>query len=179
MWISQDLFRRAWEAAEIEDTENAKQEVEDLNRQRQSGPVVIRSRRPDLRAEVLRLAAKRDRTLGEEFLAKLEEANKKDVEEATRKNRENEDNFGSSAAEKRLALARRLLEDGDVQRARSRRPALTGSVARRLRFFSSARKNSQPRSGILSLLAMQSAIRSPTPTPFPVFPPTRSRLSST
>ena len=80
---AKSLFRRAWEAAEIEDTENAKREAEDLNRQRQSGPVVIRSRRPDLRAEVLRLAAKRDRTLGEEFLTKLEEENKKDIEEAT------------------------------------------------------------------------------------------------
>ena len=80
---------------------------------------ILRSRRPDLRAEVLRLAAKRDRALGEEFLSKLDDANRKDSEEATRQNRENENSSASAsaAAEKRLSLARRLLEDGDVQRA--------------------------------------------------------------
>ena len=151
------LFRRAWEAAEIEDTENAKRETEDINRQRQSGPVVFRSRRPDLRAEVLRLAAKRDRALGEELLAKLEEENKKDAEEATRKNRENEDPFGPSAAEKRLALARRLLEDGDVQRAMEfAGPALTRVSRETITFLSALReKNSQAADqGFMSLLAI-------------------------
>ncbi len=151
------LFRRAWEAAEIEDTENAKREAEDINRQRQSGPVVIRSRRPDLRAEVLRLAARRDRSLGEEFLAKLEEENKKDAEEATRKNRENDDAFGSSAAEKRLALARRLLEDGDVQRAMEfAGPALNRVSRETITFLSALReKNSQASDqGFLTLLTI-------------------------
>lgn len=151
------LFRRAWEAAEIEDTENAKREAEDLNRQRQSGPVVFRSRRPDLRAEVLRLAAKRDRALGEEFLAKLDEENKKDAEEATRKNRENEDAFGASAAEKRLGLARRLLEDGDVQRAMEfAGPALNRVSRETITFLSALReKNSQAADqGFLTLLTI-------------------------
>lgn len=151
------LFRRAWEAAEIEDTENAKREAEDLNRQRQSGPVVFRSRRPDLRAEVLRLAAKRDRALGEEFLAKLDEENKKDAEEATRKNRENEDAFGASAAEKRLALARRLLEDGDVQRAMEfAGPALNRVSRETITFLSALReKDSQAADqGFLTLLTI-------------------------
>ena len=154
---AKSLFRRAWEAAEIEDTENAKREAEDINRQRQSGPVVFRSRRPDLRAEVLRLAARRDRNLGEEFLAKLEEENKKDVEEATRKNRENEDAFGASAAEKRLALARRLLEDGDVQRAMEfAGPALNRVSRETITFLSALReKNSQAADqGFLTLLTI-------------------------
>lgn len=161
-WITdpekaKSLFRRAWEAAEIEDTENAKREAEDLNRQRQSGPVVFRSRRPDLRAEVLRLAARRDRNLGEELLAKLEEENKKDAEEATRKNRENEDAFGASAAEKRLALARRLLEDGDVQRAMEfAGPALNRVSRETITFLSALReKNSQAADqGFLTLLTI-------------------------
>src|SRR5687767_2262441 len=154
---AKSLFRRAWEAAEIEDTDNAKREAEDLNRQRQSGPVVIRSRRPDLRAEVLRLAARRDRTLGEEFLAKLEEENKKDAEEATRKNRENEAAFGSAAAEKRLALARRLLEDGDVERAMEfAGPALNRVSRETITFLSALReKNSQAADqGFLTLLTI-------------------------
>ncbi|MGI8918562.1 MAG: hypothetical protein ACR2H6_08155 [Pyrinomonadaceae bacterium] len=154
---AKSLFRRAWEAAEIEDTENAKREAEDLNQQRQSGPVVIRSRRPDLRAEVLRLAARRDRSLGEEFLAKLEEENKKDDEEATRKNRENDDAFGSSAAEKRLALARRLLEDGDVQRAMEfAGPALNRVSRETITFLSALREKNSPAAdqGFLTLLTI-------------------------
>lgn len=150
------LFRRAWEAAEIEDTENAKRAAEEMSRQQASG-VVIRSRRPDLRAEVLRLAAKRDRALGEELLAKLEEENKKDAEEATRKARESEDPFGPSAAEKRLALARRLLEDGDVQRAMEfAGPALTQVSRDTISFLSALReKNSQAADqGFLNLLTI-------------------------
>ncbi len=150
------LFRRAWEAAEIEDTENAKRAAEEMSRQQPSG-VVVRSRRPDLRAEVLRLAAKRDRALGEELLAKLEEENKKDAEEATRKARESEDPFGPSAAEKRLALARRLLEDGDVQRAMEfAGPALTQVSRDTISFLSALReKNSQAADqGYLGLLTI-------------------------
>ena len=150
------LFRRAWEAAEIEDTENAKRAAEEMSRQQASG-VVIRSRRPDLRAEVLRLAAKRDRDLGEELLAKLEEENKKDAEEATRKARESEDPFGPSATEKRLALARRLLEDGDVQRAMEfAGPALTQVSRDTISFLSALReKNSQAADqGFLNLLTI-------------------------
>ena len=150
------LFRRAWEAAEIEDTEDAKSAAEEMSRQQASG-VMIRSRRPDLRAEVLRLAAKRDRALGEELLAKLEDENKKDAEEATRKARESEDPFGPSAAEKRLALARRLLEDGDVQRAMDfAGPALTQVSRDTISFLSALReKNSQAADqGFLNLLTI-------------------------
>jgi hypothetical protein len=62
---SRTLFRRAWEAAEIEDTENARRAAEEIRKQQASGPVVFRPRRQDLRAEVLRLVAKRDRALAE------------------------------------------------------------------------------------------------------------------
>ncbi|HEU4476961.1 MAG TPA: hypothetical protein VFR80_00500 [Pyrinomonadaceae bacterium] len=151
------LFRRAWDAAEIADTENAKRAAEDISRQRQSGPVVFRSRRPDLRAEVLRLAAKRDRALGEEFLAKLEEENKKDSEEAARQNRNNEDLFGPLAAEKRLTLAHRLLEDGDVQRAMEfAAPALNRVSRDTITFLSALReKNSEAADqGFLTLLSI-------------------------
>jgi hypothetical protein len=138
------LFRRAWEAAELEDTESAKRMAEDLSRQRQAGGSMIRMRRPDLRAEVLRLVAKRDRALGEEFLGKLEEANKKDAEETTQRNR-SDDPFAPSASEKRLALARRLLEDGDIQRAlQFAAPALNQTNRDTINFLSALReKNSQ------------------------------------
>jgi len=150
------LFRRAWEAAEIEDAENARRAAEDLRKQQQSGPVAFRSRRPDLRAEVLRLAAKRDRALGEEFLSKLDEANRKDSEEATRQTRDNDNSSSSAAAEKRLALARRLLEDGDVARAMEFAGPVLDQISRdTINFLSALReKNSQAADqGFLSLLA--------------------------
>jgi len=155
---SRTLFRRAWEAAEIEDAENARRAAEEIRKQQASGPVVFRPRRQDLRAEVLRLAAKRDRALGEELLSKLDEANRKDSEEATRQNRENEDSAASTsaAAEKRLALARRLLEDGDVERAMQfAGPVLDRISSDTINFLSALRqRNSQAADqGFLSLLA--------------------------
>jgi hypothetical protein len=112
------LFRKAWEAAETEDAESDRRAADELRRQQSSG-VTIRTARPDLRAEVLRLAAKRDRELGEEFLARLAEANQKEAEAAGDNARQTNPNdfSANSAAAKRLALARRLLEDGDVERA--------------------------------------------------------------
>ncbi|MCM3870955.1 MAG: hypothetical protein ND895_09725 [Pyrinomonadaceae bacterium] len=113
------LFRKAWEAAETEDAESDRRGAEESARPPGTG-ARLRTARPDLRAEVLRLAAKRDRALGEEFLARLAEANKKEAETASDKARQNNsanDFSASPAAAKRLALARRLLEDGDVERA--------------------------------------------------------------
>ncbi len=113
------LFRKAWEAAETEDAESDRRGADESRRQQAAGGG-IRTARPDLRAEVLRLAAKRDRALGEEFLTKLAEANQKEAEAASdnaRQTNSANDFSASSAAAKRLALARRLLEDGDVERA--------------------------------------------------------------
>src|SRR6185369_16169351 len=74
---ARDLFRRAWEAAETVDAEAAKKRAEEMQRmEREGGPVVVRGG-PDIRSEVLRLVAKRDRKLGEEFLKALDEAAEK------------------------------------------------------------------------------------------------------
>src|SRR5438552_12547781 len=66
------LFRRAWEAAEKGDAK------EITIRTKDSPPsMVVGLRRMsgrDLRSEVLSLAARRDRALGEEFLTKMKEA---------------------------------------------------------------------------------------------------------
>jgi hypothetical protein len=113
---ARDLFRRAWEAAESVDNEAARQRAEEIKRMEASGgPVVLRGG-ADLRSEVLRLVAKRDRKLGEEFLKALDEANAKANEEAAAQARRGGpmDQLGSS---KRLQLARRLVEDGEIERA--------------------------------------------------------------
>jgi hypothetical protein len=72
------LFRRAWDAAEAADQENLRQR-ESSQRARGDDPrLAARLNRPNVRAEVLRLAAKRDRALGEELLARLEDAKKRE-----------------------------------------------------------------------------------------------------
>jgi hypothetical protein len=113
---ARDLFKRAWDAADTADTEAARQRAEDIKRmQANREPVVLRGT-PDLRSEVLRIVAKRDRKLGEEFLKALDEANAKANEEAMARARRN-DAFAELGSSKRLQLARRLVEDGEVERA--------------------------------------------------------------
>ncbi|HVG28768.1 MAG TPA: hypothetical protein VM864_03515 [Pyrinomonadaceae bacterium] len=98
------LFRRAWDAAEQADQESRKQRESELRAPGtggaggggggggqslsveqvrgaaagRPGALAAMLNRPNLRSEVLRLAAKRDRALGEEFLAKLDEQRKQD-----------------------------------------------------------------------------------------------------
>lgn len=112
---ARDLFRRAWDAAELADAETARLRAEEEKKQSEAGePIVLRGG-PDLRSEVLRLAAKRDRKLGEQFLKVLDEANQKQLEEATANRRRNTGELLGGS--KRLQLARRLAEEGEVERA--------------------------------------------------------------
>ena len=97
-----ELFRKAWEAAESADQETARKRQEDIQRQRArtGGGYAIPSY-PNVRGDLLRLAARRDRELGEEFLQSLKADQQLDV------NGENQ----------RLTLARELLATGDPDRA--------------------------------------------------------------
>src|SRR5215208_4782309 len=66
------LFRKAWEAAETSDLENDRKLQEEIRQQKtRTGGGFAVNLPPNLRREVLRLAARRDRVLGEEFLEKL------------------------------------------------------------------------------------------------------------
>ena len=114
---ARELFRRAWEAAENVDDEAARQRSEEIKRMEAGGgPVVLRGG-ADLRSEVLRLVAKRDYKLSGEFLKALEEDNAKSNEEAAAAARRRGGPMDQLGASKRLQLARRLLDDGDVERA--------------------------------------------------------------
>jgi hypothetical protein len=112
---ARELFRRAWEAAETADAETARKRAEEMKAlETERRPVVVRGG-PDLRSEVLRLVAKRDRKVGEEFLKALDEAAEKERSEVAADQRRNS---GSRiGASQRLQLARRLVEDGEIQRA--------------------------------------------------------------
>lgn len=104
------LFREAWGAAQKADRESAG----NLN----------------LSGAVLRLTAKRDRLLAEEFLQKL----KADEQEATTKPVGNNPPSGNNlwelpgAAEQRLNLAEHLLTNGDVDRALQFADPVLGTV---------------------------------------------------
>jgi hypothetical protein len=152
---ARELFRRAWEAAEIVDADAAKKRAEDMKRmESEGGPVVVRGG-PDLRSEVLRLVAKRDRKLGEEFLKALDEAAAKERSEAATNQRNNPDSrLGGS---QRLQLARRLVEDGEVQRALEFAAPALNTVSPDSIFFLSAlrEKNAQLGDGAFTnLLAL-------------------------
>jgi hypothetical protein len=151
---ARELFRRAWEAAETVDAETAKKRSEEMRRlESEGGPVVIRGG-PDLRSEVLRLVAKRDRKLGEEFLKALDESAEKERTEAAADQRRNAGNrLGSS---QRLQLARRLVEDGQVERAMEfAAPALNAVNMDTIFFLSALREKNAPLadSAYASLLA--------------------------
>jgi len=141
---ARELFRRAWEAAETVDAEAAKKRAEEMRRMESAGePVVVRGG-PDLRSEVLRLVAKRDRKLGEEFLKALDDAAEKERNDvaADQRRRDPSTRLGAS---QRLQLARRLVEDGEVERAMQfAAPALNSVNIDTIFFLSALReKNAQ------------------------------------
>ncbi len=107
------LFQRAWDAAEMADAEARTAKPGD----RPEYDVVKRAMGRDSRSEVIRVAANRDRALGEEFLKKITEANEREAKDATSgaKKRDPYDSIlGTEATSKRLEVARSLLDDGQI-----------------------------------------------------------------
>ncbi len=125
------LFRRAWDEAESADAEADRRVAEERKRQQRERGSFSISLPPSLRTEVLRLAAKRDRALGEEFLTKMDEARKRESEAGATSNERPPDTERDAsgkpqrpdpmetppAVAKRLRLAAQLLEDGEMERA--------------------------------------------------------------
>ncbi|HKO43402.1 MAG TPA: hypothetical protein VJU84_08935 [Pyrinomonadaceae bacterium] len=137
------LFRRAWDAATVADQERLRKMEEERKKQEAATGSFAIARGPDLRAEVLRLAAKRDRALGEEMLEKMTEAKKQEAIEATSSARRELLNT-PAAQRQRLQLAGQLLE-ADAERAlQFADPALTNVTMDGLNFLSLLReKNSE------------------------------------
>ncbi|HEX8129541.1 MAG TPA: hypothetical protein VF527_10600 [Pyrinomonadaceae bacterium] len=142
------LFRRAWDAAEASDRESIRRSEEERRANTRSGGGGVWTSPPNLRGEVLRLAAKRDRALGEELLAKLDDARKQERESAAAKTAEaalsnSPDNSEALAAalRQRLELASQLLRDGDTERAiQFAEPALRRIDQQVLRFLVALRQ---------------------------------------
>ena len=147
------LFRNAWEAAEIADQEGQERFQEEIRqtRARTGGGYAVASPR-EVRREVLRLAAKRDRALGEEFLARFKTQKEQEATEA--KNRSNP--FGSSddSIRQRLDLARQLLEAGDIERALQFADPVLGTVGMPAIDFLSYLREKDPKAADLRYAAM-------------------------
>src|SRR5947209_8417977 len=151
------LFRRAWDEAETADAEADKRVAEERQRQTRERGSFSLQLPPSLRTEVLRLVAKHDRALGEEFLAKLDESRKRETENAvTSGDRQPDAAPGGEqrrpdpldtppAIAKRLRLAIQLLQDGDAERAlQFAEPALGAVTTPALEFLTRLRqKNAQ------------------------------------
>lgn len=104
------LFRKAWEAAEGADLESNRKLQEEIREKKARGGSYTYNSPPDVRREVLRLAARHDRALSEEFLEKLK----------TQK-LEAEKSQGpyelTDALSKRLSVANEMLRSDEIERA--------------------------------------------------------------
>jgi hypothetical protein len=113
------LFRRAWEAAETAD----EGEAVGVGQSNTAGPVMFVAMRRgsggDSRAEVLNFAARRDKALGDEFLAKVNDDVAKAAEQAaTQTSRSINDSWNmSDQMSKRLSFAHQLLTDNKPEKA--------------------------------------------------------------
>ncbi len=134
------MFRKAWEAAEVADQESDKKLQEEIRQQqaRTGGGGYAINTPPNIRREVLRLAARHDRTLGEEFLEKLK---LQKIEAATSATNKPGPHNLSDALSQRLDVARELIQAGEVERAlQFADPALTQVTMETMNFLSYVRE---------------------------------------
>ena len=107
------LFRKAWEAAEVADLESDRKLQEDISQQKaRTGGGYVISLPPNLRREVLKLAARHDRALGEELLEKLKAQKVEAATNASPRNWELPE-----ALSQRIGVAQELLQAGETDRA--------------------------------------------------------------
>lgn len=134
------LFRKAWEAAEAGDQESDQKLQEEIRQQKsRTGGGYAINLPPNLRREVLRLAARRDRMLGEEFLEKFKTQAANSAATTNQRPGRLNDALGQ-----RLSVAKELLDAGDAERAlQFAAPALTVASVQGIDFLSDLReKNS-------------------------------------
>ena len=150
--LSRALFRRAWTDADAADKEIGRKREEDRRAQLAASGVSMQGNAPTLRAEVLRLAGKRDRALGEEFLSQLAQAAGPEPGEIPSPD-------GLSYAEgQRLSLALRLLEEGDTARAMQFATPALGHVTRAsVKFLTALREKDAPNADNLFSLMLARA----------------------
>ena len=148
---ARELFRRAWDAAVAADADGERRVNEERKRQiAERGSFSMRMP-PSLRTEVLRLAARREGALGEEFLKRMTEEKRESATNASEsappsaqapdQQRRRDPMEATPEAAKRLRLAIQLLEDGSVEQAiKFADPALGAVSAPALEFLARLRR---------------------------------------
>ena len=133
------LFRKAWEAAETADQESDKKLQEEIAKQRAlTGGGYAINLPPNVRQEVLRLAARHDRVLGEEFLEKLK-AQKLEAANSATTTKPNPNRL-SEVLSQRIGVAQQLLNIGETERALEfAEPALALVTTQSINFLSDVR----------------------------------------
>ena len=129
------MFRKAWEAAEVADQESDRKHQEEIQQiKARTGGGYATTLPPNIRREVLKLVARHDRALGEEFLEKFK-VQKADA--ATTSNL----NPLSDAMSQRLSVATELVGAGELERALEfANPALTTVSRETLNFLTYLRE---------------------------------------
>lgn len=151
------MFRKAWEAAETADLESERKLQQEMERKAKDGGAVGMRFPVSLRREVLRLAARHDRALGEEFLEKLKAQKLEAANNANpRPGRLNE------TLSQRLGVARELLQSGELYRAlQFADPALTVVGTESIEFLSFLREKDVPSADQRYAALLASAARDP------------------
>jgi hypothetical protein len=161
------LFRRAWDAAEVADRESIRRAEEERRAQAQRGGAQVFNATRDLRGEVLRLAARRDRALGEELLAKLDDAHKQERDAAALKpdapSTTNPNEFSNDASNaQRISLAMQLLQAGDTERAvQFAEPALRRVSTHGIRFLVALRQKDMKTADAIYAASVRGAMSDP------------------
>jgi hypothetical protein len=144
--VSIEWFHRAWDAAEKLDreAERAAREARQSHTTSRGGLTFIPSAL-NLRAEVLRVAAKRDQKLGTELLERLEKAEREKADDASTTNNQQVRFFDPTEPAavicNRLELAIELVKAGDVERAKTLAdPALAYATTQGLIFLGTLRQ---------------------------------------
>ena len=134
------LFRKAWEAAEVADQEGDRKLQEEIAKQKSvTGGGFATNLPPNIRQEVLRLAARHDRALGEEFLEKYK-AQKMEAANAASTAKPNPNRLSDAMAQ-RIGVASQLLQIGEAERALDfAEPALSQVTMQTMNFLSDVRE---------------------------------------
>jgi hypothetical protein len=132
---ARSLFRRAWDVAQELETGTAAATASAPGRLAQNRPARPRA---NLRREILQLAARRDRALGEEFLQRM---NAKDQAPQSNDAAANGSQMSAAETAERLNLARSFLAAGEVERAvQFADPALIRTTDASISFLTSLRE---------------------------------------
>ena len=136
---ARSLFRLAWEAAEIGDKE-VFEKAKATPRATKSGPDLPYVVDVHLRREVMRLAAVRDRALGEEFLDDYKEQMRRANNGALISSVSPMGTF-DPLVEQRLDVARQVMENGEIDRALQFADPVLGAISQwTVDFLSSLRE---------------------------------------